>query len=148
MRPIESGALAQAHRRGWLLAHSIEAASKAGVIKRRGLDHVVLDTIVQPKGIAHPADSRLLNRAREQLVAAAQSAGVPGEVFTAPSAARARHRTPATASAIVRNGRVEACCPTVANPERDDLLNPNSNRSGIRQWGTALHSAFALEFNA
>jgi IS5 family transposase len=61
----------------WLLAHSIEAASKAGVIKRRSLDNVVLDTTVQPKAIAHPTDSRLLNRAREQLVGAAQNAGIP-----------------------------------------------------------------------
>lgn len=60
----------------WLLAHSIEAATRAGVIKRRSLDEVVLDTTVQPKAIAHPTDSRLLNRAREQLVAAAQDAGI------------------------------------------------------------------------
>lgn len=60
----------------WLLAHSIEAAKKAGVIKQRSLDTVVLDTTVQPKAIAHPTDSRLLNRAREQLVAAAQGAGI------------------------------------------------------------------------
>lgn len=33
----------------WLLAHSIEAAKKAGVLKRRSLEHVVLDTTVQPK---------------------------------------------------------------------------------------------------
>jgi len=37
---------------------------------------VVLDTTVQPKAIAHPTDSRLLNRAREQLVDAAQDAGI------------------------------------------------------------------------
>lgn len=60
----------------WLLAHSIEAATRAGVIKRRSLDAVVLDTTVQPKAIAHPTDSRLLNRAREHLVAAAQDAGI------------------------------------------------------------------------
>jgi len=60
----------------WLLAHSIEAAKRAGVIKRRSLDEVVLDTTVQPKAIAHPTDSRLLNRAREHLVAAAQDAGI------------------------------------------------------------------------
>ncbi|MDG0857478.1 IS5 family transposase [Roseateles puraquae] len=60
----------------WLLAHSIEAARKAGVIKRSSLQTVVLDTTVQPKAIAHPTDSRLLNRAREQLVAAAQKAGL------------------------------------------------------------------------
>ncbi len=56
----------------WLLAQSIEAARKGGVIKRRSLDEVVLDTTVQPKAIAHSTDSRLLNRAREQLVGAAQ----------------------------------------------------------------------------
>lgn len=60
----------------WLLSHSIEAATRAGVIKRRSLDEVVLDTTVQPKAIAHPTDSRLLNRAREHLVAAAQDAGI------------------------------------------------------------------------
>jgi transposase, IS5 family len=46
------------------------------VIKRASLDTVVLDTTVQPKAIAHPTDSRLLNRAREQLVDAAQDAGI------------------------------------------------------------------------
>lgn len=59
-----------------MLAHSIEAARRAGVIKRSSLQTVVLDTTVQPKAIAHPTDSRLLNRAREQLVAAALKAGV------------------------------------------------------------------------
>ena len=60
----------------WLLAHSIEAAKKAGVVKRASFDTVVLDTTVAPKAIAHPTDSRLLNRAREQLVAAAQDVGI------------------------------------------------------------------------
>lgn len=59
-----------------LLAHSIEAATKAGVIKRSSLEHVVLDTTVQPKVITHPTDSRLLNRACEQLVDAARNAGI------------------------------------------------------------------------
>lgn len=60
----------------WLLEHSIKAAMSAGVVKRNSLDTVVVDTTVQPKAIAHPTDSRLLNRAREQLVAAAQQAGI------------------------------------------------------------------------
>lgn len=46
------------------------------MIKRRSLDAVVSDTTVQPKAIAQPTDSRLLNRAREQLVDAAQDAGI------------------------------------------------------------------------
>lgn len=60
----------------WLLAHSIEAARSAGVIKAKSLDAVVVDTTVQPKAIAHPTDSRLLNGAREQLVAAVQKTGL------------------------------------------------------------------------
>lgn len=60
----------------WLLAHSIEAARRAGVVKTRSMEEVVLDTTVQEKAIAHPTDSRLLNRAREQLVGAAQRAGI------------------------------------------------------------------------
>ncbi len=60
----------------WLLAHSIAAATKAGVIKKRSMDNVVLDTTVQPKAITDPTDSRLLNRCREQLVQAAQDSGI------------------------------------------------------------------------
>jgi transposase, IS5 family len=60
----------------WLLAQSIEAAKRGRVIKRTSLDTVVLDTTVQPKAIAHPTDSRLLNKAREQLVDAATDAGI------------------------------------------------------------------------
>jgi transposase, IS5 family len=60
----------------WLLEHSIKAALAAGVIKRSSLATVILDTTVQPKAIAHPTDSKLLNRAREQLVAAAQDSDI------------------------------------------------------------------------
>jgi transposase, IS5 family len=60
----------------WLVEHSIKAAMSAGVMKRQSLSTVIVDTTVQPKAIAHPTDSRLLNRAREQLVAAAQDAGI------------------------------------------------------------------------
>jgi IS5 family transposase len=60
----------------WLLEHSIKSAMSAGVLKRESLSTVIVDTTVQPKAIAHPTDSRLLNRAREQLVAAAQDAGI------------------------------------------------------------------------
>jgi len=60
----------------WLLEHSIKGALSAGVMKRQSLGTVIVDTTVQPKAIAHPTDSRLLNRAREQLVAAAQEAGI------------------------------------------------------------------------
>lgn len=42
---------------------------------RQCLDNVLVDTTVQPSAIAHFTDSRLLNRAQEQLVATAQEAG-------------------------------------------------------------------------
>ena len=55
----------------WLLTQTIEAARAGGVLKRVSLSTIVLETTVQEKAIAHSTDSRLLNRAREQLVAAA-----------------------------------------------------------------------------
>jgi IS5 family transposase len=60
----------------WLLTQTIEAAKASGAMKRESLSTIVLDTTVQPKAIAHPTDSRLLNRAREQLVEAAQDCGI------------------------------------------------------------------------
>lgn len=60
----------------WLLAQSIAAAGKGGMLKRNSLSTVVIDTTVQDKAIAHPTDSRLLNCAREQLVQAAQAEGI------------------------------------------------------------------------
>jgi IS5 family transposase len=60
----------------WRLEHSIKAAMLAGVMKRQSVSTVIVDTAVQPKAIAHSTDSRLLNRARDQLVAAAQEAGI------------------------------------------------------------------------
>jgi IS5 family transposase len=61
----------------WLLTQTIEAAQGSGTIKQRSLTTVVLDTTVQEKAIAHPTDSRLLNKAREQLVASAQEENIP-----------------------------------------------------------------------
>ena len=52
----------------WLLTETIEAAKRSGTTKATSLATIVVDTTVQPKAIAHPTDSRLLNRAREQLV--------------------------------------------------------------------------------
>ena len=60
----------------WLLTQTIEAAKSSCAMKRESLATIVLDTTVQPKAIAHPTDSRLLNRAREQLVDAAQRCGI------------------------------------------------------------------------
>lgn len=60
-----------------LLAQTIEAAKGSGTIKVKSLETVVVDTTVQEKAIAYPTDSRLLNTAREHLVADARKAGIP-----------------------------------------------------------------------
>jgi transposase, IS5 family len=54
-----------------LLAETIEAAKRAGVIKASSVKRVIVDTTVMQKAIAHPTDSRLLERCREHLVKAA-----------------------------------------------------------------------------
>jgi IS5 family transposase len=60
----------------WLLTETIEAAKRSGALKQSSLKTVIVDTTVQPKAIAHPTDSRLLNKAREQLVKAARDGGI------------------------------------------------------------------------
>lgn len=59
-----------------LLAQTIEAAKRASVIKASSVKRVIVDTTVMEKAIAHPTDSRLLERAREHLVKAAQECGL------------------------------------------------------------------------
>jgi IS5 family transposase len=59
-----------------LLAATIEAAKRAGVIKASSVKRVIVDTTVMPKAIAHPTDSRLLERCREHLVRAAKRHGL------------------------------------------------------------------------
>lgn len=59
-----------------LLAETIEAARRAGVIKASSVKRVIVDTTVMEKAIAHPTDSRLLERCREHLVKAAARHGL------------------------------------------------------------------------
>ena len=59
-----------------LLALTIEAARKAGMIGKTSVDRVIVDTTVMPKAIAHPTDSRLLERAREHMVKLADEGGL------------------------------------------------------------------------
>ena len=59
-----------------LLAETIEAAKRADVIKPSSIKRVIVDTTVMEKAIAHPTDSRLLERCREHLVAAAARHGI------------------------------------------------------------------------
>lgn len=54
-----------------LLAEAIEAAKRAGMIKASSVKRVIVDRSVMEKAIAHPTDSRLLERCREHLVKAA-----------------------------------------------------------------------------
>ena len=46
------------------------------VISKKALETVVVDSTVQPKAIAHPTDSRLLEVARQKLVVVAKDAGI------------------------------------------------------------------------
>ncbi len=59
-----------------LLAETIEAAKRANVVKTSSLKRVIVDTTVMEKAIAHPTDSRLLERCREHLVKAAAEQGL------------------------------------------------------------------------
>lgn len=60
----------------WLLTQTIRAAQKSGAIDEDSMKRVAVDTTVMEKAIAHPTDSRLYERARDQLAALAQEAGV------------------------------------------------------------------------
>lgn len=59
-----------------LLAASIDAARGGGVIKKASVQQVIVDTTVMPKAIAHPTDSRLLERSRQHLVKVAEDNGL------------------------------------------------------------------------
>ena len=60
----------------WLLTRTIEAGRASGAVAERSLEQVAVDTTVMEKAIAHPTDSRLLERARAQLVELAREAGI------------------------------------------------------------------------
>lgn len=59
-----------------LLAETIEAAKRSRVIQASSVKRVIVDTTVMEKAIAHPTDSRLLERCREHLVKAAARHGL------------------------------------------------------------------------
>jgi transposase, IS5 family len=60
----------------WLLTQTIRAGQKSGLIDEDSAKRVAVDTTVMEKNIAYPTGSRLYERARDQLVALAQEAGV------------------------------------------------------------------------
>jgi len=47
-----------------LLIATIDAARRGGMIKASSPDKIIVDTTVMPKPIAHPTQSRLLERSR------------------------------------------------------------------------------------
>jgi IS5 family transposase len=60
----------------WLLTQTIQAGQKSGVIDEDSAKRVAVDTTVIEKNIAYPTDTRLYERARDQLAELAQQAGV------------------------------------------------------------------------
>ena len=46
------------------------------LIKRASCEQVIVDTTAMPKAIAHPTDSRLLEKSRQHLVKAAKAHGL------------------------------------------------------------------------
>ena len=51
-----------------LLKQTVEAAKRAGLLKKATLKKVIVDTTVQEKNISYPTDAKLINRASERLV--------------------------------------------------------------------------------
>ena len=59
-----------------LLQATIEAAKRLKAVNPSSFERVILDTTVMEKAVAYPTDSRLLEKARERLVVAAERAGI------------------------------------------------------------------------
>ena len=59
-----------------LLMATIEAARRGGVVRASSVERVIVDTTVMPKAIAHPTDSRLLEKSRQHLVKVAEEHGL------------------------------------------------------------------------
>ena len=75
-----------------LLAQTINAAVNLKLIDRQQLCSVIVDSTVQPKAVAHPTDSRLLETAREKLVALAREQGVALKQTFAKEGSHLRHK--------------------------------------------------------
>src|SRR5687768_4047083 len=83
----------------WLLTKTIEAGRKSGAVEDQSLEQVAVDTTVMEKAIAHPTDSRLVERARAQLVDLAREAGIELRQSTARLAPRLAAQVGRTAHA-------------------------------------------------
>jgi IS5 family transposase len=81
----------------WLLTQTIRAGQKSGVINEDSTKRVAVDTTAMEKNIAYPTDARLYERARNQLAALAQEAGVDLRQSSTPDLPRGwRFRLAAT----------------------------------------------------
>jgi len=60
-----------------LIQESLSVAHETGALASRDLEHVAVDTTVQPKNIAFPTDARLMHRAIVMLGSEARKHGVP-----------------------------------------------------------------------
>ena len=59
-----------------ILQETVKTALKTGAVKEQSLKSVIVDTTVMEKNIAHPTDSKLMNKAREHLVNTAKKEGI------------------------------------------------------------------------
>jgi len=59
-----------------MLMATIKAGRKLGLLKAASTDRVIVDTTVMPKAVAHPTDSRLLERSRRHMVKLAEDNGL------------------------------------------------------------------------
>ena len=57
-----------AERMEGLLAETLAAAERGGAVAEKHYERVTIDTTVQPKAVAYPTDSKLLQRGIETLV--------------------------------------------------------------------------------
>ena len=60
----------------WMLTQTIKAAESTKVVKPQSYQKIIVDSTVQEKAIAHPTDSKLLERARQHLVKLAAEGGL------------------------------------------------------------------------
>lgn len=59
-----------------LLKTTIESAVQLGAIDKSSFSRVIVDSTAQEKAVAHPVDSRLLEKAREKVVKEAKATGI------------------------------------------------------------------------
>jgi IS5 family transposase len=75
-----------------LLAQTINAAVTLRLIDRGHLSNVIVDSTVQPKAVAYPTDSRLLETARVKLVEIARAQGIALKQTYAKEGGYLRHK--------------------------------------------------------